>query len=556
MIHSICDHLLTHPPPRDYCSTVVDVRYIREKLDVLSLQTPWWSFASHPDTHELDLALLRVVGDYAGDEKTRPVVGEIPPQALLLVLETLITRSMGSSVGTTQALAARILANLVLHSETAQAFLPHLLGSPLFVQLVRWSRAPSALDPPRKLQSFRALSNLHRPARLDRHPERFVSAYHDAVYVFHPTTATDTLAVEDEPDASSSSGIDIVFVHGLRGDPISTWRTYSPPGAPPSTTIWPLEWLPADLEGIVGEVLHGGAHHEEGAGHVFSQSELKVLEARRAPARQVAEWVRFGVGMSRFVDASSSKLPVIVDGGEGEEGGAERAEAAAPGASRKVIRASDARIVSVGYDSVWSEWDGTSLTLDERAGTLLDKLVAAGIGRDGRRVVFVVHSMGGILVKQALVFAETMAPMLLARTIGVCFYATPHFGSWLPEIASYARSVYRPSKDLGLLRMGSSRLRCLNELFARFEHIEVLSVGEERAIPLPPEVPSSPLRIVVVPQESAFPGYGRFVSVKADHLSVCKPIDADDVIYGVLLDFLWDVVRGGGAGGGGWSGGE
>ena len=43
--------------------------------------------------------------------------------------------------------------NLVLHSETAQAFLPHLLGSPLFVQLVRWSRAPSALDPPRKLQS-------------------------------------------------------------------------------------------------------------------------------------------------------------------------------------------------------------------------------------------------------------------------------------------------------------------------------------------------------------------------------------------------------------------
>ncbi|EOY14539.1 Alpha/beta-Hydrolases superfamily protein isoform 4 [Theobroma cacao] len=77
-----------------------------------------------------------------------------------------------------------------------------------------------------------------------------------------------------------------------------------------------------------------------------------------------------------------------------------------------------ARLFSLKYKTNLTLWSGASLPLQEVGSMLLEKLVAAGIGN--RPVVFVTHSMGGLVVKQILykAKAENM-DNLVNNTVGV-----------------------------------------------------------------------------------------------------------------------------------------
>ncbi|KAI7736444.1 hypothetical protein M8C21_011839 [Ambrosia artemisiifolia] len=200
-----------------------------------------------------------------------------------------------------------------------------------------------------------------------------------------------------------------------------------------------------------------------------------------------------------------------------------------------------ARMFSLKYKTNLTQWSGSSLPLQEVSSMLLEKLLAARIG--DRPVVFVTHSMGGLVVKQMLhqASAENRGN-LVKNTVGVVFYSCPHFGSKLADMPWRMGYVLRPAPSIGELRSGSTRLVELND-FIRDLHkkgsLDVLSFCETKVTPIVEGYGGWAFRLEIVPIESAYPGFGELVVLEStDHVNSCKPISRADPSYSETLQFL------------------
>ncbi|GKV04677.1 hypothetical protein SLEP1_g16802 [Rubroshorea leprosula] len=202
---------------------------------------------------------------------------------------------------------------------------------------------------------------------------------------------------------------------------------------------------------------------------------------------------------------------------------------------------SQARLFSLKYKTNLTQWSGASLPLQEVSTMLLKKLVAAGIGN--RPVVFVTHSMGGLVVKQMLYKAKAEnIDNLVNNTIGVVFYSCPHFGSKLADMPWRMGLVFRPAPTIGELRSGSPRLVELNDFLRQLHKkrmLEVLSFCETKVTPIVEGYGGWAFRAEIVPIESAYPGFGELVVLEStDHINSCKPLSRADPSYTEILDFL------------------
>ncbi|KAG6620413.1 uncharacterized protein IUM83_16354 [Phytophthora cinnamomi] len=204
-----------------------------------------------------------------------------------------------------------------------------------------------------------------------------------------------------------------------------------------------------------------------------------------------------------------------------------------------------ARLVTLGYEAGMVSWSSPwpSLTLQERARVMLSALYAAYIGRcrpnaPARPVIFITHSMGGLLTKQMLLVGreQRVRSSLADNTAGVVFLAVPHFGS---DLAKGVRSesirkliqAHPAIADLGADPNG--RLKDLNDSFKQLG-IDCFSVGEERAAPV-----ALGLSAVVVKPESADPGIGRFyVLPDSDHMTICKAKSREEPLYQDILAYI------------------
>ncbi|KAF1783202.1 Alpha/Beta hydrolase fold [Phytophthora cactorum] len=211
-----------------------------------------------------------------------------------------------------------------------------------------------------------------------------------------------------------------------------------------------------------------------------------------------------------------------------------------------------ARLVTLGYEAGMVSWSSPwpSLTLQERARVMLSALYAANIGRDRRHpgaparpVVFITHSMGGLLTKKMLLLEREQRDQsgLADSTTGVVFLAVPHFGSDLvkgvrSESIRKLIQAHPAIEDLAVDPNG--RLKGLNHNFKQLG-IDCFSVGEERAAPV-----ALGLSAVVVKPDSADPGFGRFyVLAESDHMTICKAKSRDEPLYQDILQYFFFVYE-------------
>lgn len=204
------------------------------------------------------------------------------------------------------------------------------------------------------------------------------------------------------------------------------------------------------------------------------------------------------------------------------------------------------RIISVEYDTHLSDWkakcpvEAHRKSIAFRSSELLDKLKAAGIG--DRPLVWVSHSMGGLLVKKMLVDASKNPEMdkIVNNTRGIVFYSVPHHGSQLAEYSINARYLLFPSVEVKELSKDSPALKELNDdflSFAKDKKFSVLSFAET----LPTHI-GSMIKLHVVPVESADLGIGDLIPVDVNHLNICKPKKKDAFLYQRTLKFIQDVL--------------
>lgn len=168
----------------------------------------------------------------------------------------------------------------------------------------------------------------------------------------------------------------------------------------------------------------------------------------------------------------------------------------------------DARILSYGYDAdIVNFWNPASNSrLSSHAENMVGDLVRKRerTSTETRQILFVAHSLGGLVVEQALSHSRNAVERFLHQiehcTTGIVFLGVPHCGADLASWAVFGTRMIsvlkRANEDiLGVLKPGSEMLRMVekgfhnilrlrkdegSEIFVTsfYEELHVVGVGE------------------------------------------------------------------------------
>jgi pimeloyl-ACP methyl ester carboxylesterase len=219
----------------------------------------------------------------------------------------------------------------------------------------------------------------------------------------------------------------------------------------------------------------------------------------------------------------------------------------------------DIRILTYGYDSNVSNWftgPANKMTIAKHGHSLLSDLAQKREDSRGRPMIFVAHSLGGLVVKEALIEARKQKYHNHLNEIylsceAIIFFGTPHRGSGLAKwavllgnIASAAQFDTNTGVARDLVPSGGSDK--LEELRRDFH--DILEEGKIKIHTFQEGFGIKGLGIVgskIVPDESSSFDSRKFEvvdTISANHMDMCRFGSKDDNGYkkfvGALANFL------------------
>lgn len=211
-------------------------------------------------------------------------------------------------------------------------------------------------------------------------------------------------------------------------------------------------------------------------------------------------------------------------------------------------------IWTIGYSSSVTAWNEQSMPLADLGHSILERMVSKGIG--ARPLIFVTHSMGGLVAKQLINHARTLGvrrfKKIAEQTRGVAFIATPHAGAKLASFAEFLGIVLNASEQVRELKQHDSRLRTLHQAFLTTvteQQIVCRSYAERREVKVGTRVLGFKVTvlkgILVVDPTSAEPHIPgeTAIPLEEDHISICKPANRDAAIHESIREFLRECVE-------------
>ncbi len=184
---------------------------------------------------------------------------------------------------------------------------------------------------------------------------------------------------------------------------------------------------------------------------------------------------------------------------------------------------------TIGYGANKTNWIEDDMSLDDTAGFLLGSLQSKGIGE--KPYMFIVHSLGGLLVKKILLKAQISDEYENISTMckSIIFFGVPHNGAGWASLFNYAQTFLRTSDVFQALSKDTNSLHQLALDFntlVRKNKINTYVFYETKEIRAKGLLGWLHLKkgIKVVSQQSATQVHSTNtpVAVHQDHISMCK----------------------------------
>ncbi|CAG9768868.1 unnamed protein product [Ceutorhynchus assimilis] len=208
------------------------------------------------------------------------------------------------------------------------------------------------------------------------------------------------------------------------------------------------------------------------------------------------------------------------------------------------------RIIGINYDTSLSMWaplcplEKEKLTLNERSDMMAQKLIECEVGK--RPIVWITHSMGGLIVKNIICKANKSSnpdlKNICSNTKGVVFYSTPHTGSKMANLSNAVSLVLWPSVEVQELKENSPQLKEMHEQFLKIAKempMCIITFVETKST----VVTAMKFNVLLVEPKSGNPGIGEYYEIPQDHLGICKPENRFSFLYQRVLYLLKEISK-------------